>query len=231
MDVLPPRSVLPRARPSAGDMGRATRRATERERTGEHRTARTARGESLDMDWRALDGTRWAGQHERRKTHNPPLKLMAWWPGQARWAPRLAPTRGSHPFRQHSPVAPGTMVPFPKPGDVRACRVECIFWLVIRMAGRRSGSHPLEHVVDQDVHLPVVGVLHLAPLAQRPVGLVEEPMCPASFSALKSWRRFFSVNPTYLPTTELGSRGVEVDPEVSGHDLGRRGLPGPARFR
>jgi hypothetical protein len=94
--------------------------------------------------------------------------------------------RGGRPTRlKHLLAVSGGIgchsVPFPKPGDVRAAETNAVFWLVIRMAGRRSGSHPREHVVDQDVGRPVVGALHLAPLAQRPVGLVEEPMCPVSF--------------------------------------------------
>ena len=50
---------------------RATRRATERERTGQHRTTRTGAGWPPDLDRAAPGGTRWTGEHGCRKTHNP----------------------------------------------------------------------------------------------------------------------------------------------------------------
>jgi hypothetical protein len=54
-------------------VSRATRRATELERTGQHRTTRTALGRPPDLDRTAPDRTKWTGQHGGRKTHNPPL--------------------------------------------------------------------------------------------------------------------------------------------------------------
>jgi hypothetical protein len=52
------------------ERGRATRRATERERTRQHRTVRTPREKPAHLDRTALSRTRWTEQHGRRKTHN-----------------------------------------------------------------------------------------------------------------------------------------------------------------
>jgi hypothetical protein len=52
-------------------LGRAPRRASERERTGQHRTARTASGEPPELDGTARGRTRRTWQDEGRKTQNP----------------------------------------------------------------------------------------------------------------------------------------------------------------
>ena len=78
---------------------------------------------------------------------------------------------------------------------------------MIRRQDRQSavGFHALEQVIDLDVGIPVVAVLHLGSLAEEGVGLVEEEDRAAGLGRVEEPARFFSVSPMYLLTTAARS--------------------------
>ena len=92
--------------------------------------------------------------------------------------------------------------------------------------------HALQQVVDLEVGVAVVRVLHLGALAEERVGLVEEQdQRRRPRHASKTRRRFFSVSPMYLLTTCERSIAVERQAELGGQHLGGHRLAGAAAAR
>ena len=88
--------------------------------------------------------------------------------------------------------------------------------------------HPLEHVVDLDVRVPVVRVTDLGPLAEQRVRLVEQQQRPGLRSqASNTSRRCFSVSPMYLLTTPARSTRYRSSPSERARTCAAIVLPVP----